>query len=279
MTLAEKLDVVIQGSYTDFTDDIIDSYLKIPFIDNIIVSCWDDNKQSKCRDNVKFIRNQYPSSSGTDNKNLQIATSLNGLKESSSKFSIKTRSDHKFTYDSMMKMYDFFIQYNQRILSYQYDDSRPKNRILVAGIYADLLFHPRDHLFWGHTEDLVDLFDIPLEKNGLVDIVKVPKERLWMYYEYFIRTETYLGSHYCSNFNDEIIRFLLLPKEHLYDNAVYWNHCKQKSDELCRLVFKSFPKDAIQFDWFRSISKQTHLIGRSSECLYLNTGCWHEDGF
>lgn len=273
------IDVVIQGPYTDFTDGIIDSYQKIPFINNIIVSCWEDNKESKQKRKVKFVRNQYPCSPGTDNKNLQIVTSLNGLKECTTNFAVKTRSDHKFTYDSMMKMYDFFMQHNERKLSYQYDYTKPFNRIMVAGVYVDLLFSPRDHIFWGHTEDLIELFNIPLEKNGLIDIVKVPKERLWLYYEYFIRTETYIGAHYCANFNDEINRFLLLPKEHLYDKAVYWYHCKQRSDEIFFSIFKSFPRSAIEFDWFHAHSGKLLELGRSPECTYLNSCHWHDEGF
>ena len=277
--MSELLDVVIQGPYTDFTDGIIDSYQKIPFINNIIVSCWDDDKKSKPKRRVEFVRNECPHSPGTDNRNLQIVTSLNGLKKCDTKFAIKTRSDHKFTYDSMMKMYEFFMHHNERQMCYQYDQSKPYNRILVAGIHLELLFSAKDHIYWGNTEDLIELFNIPLEKNGLVETIRVPKERLGMYYEYFIRTETYIGAHYCSNFNDEINRFLLLPREHLHDNAVYWYHCKQRSDEIFYKIFKSFPKSTIQFDWFHTHSGKLHEIGRSPECSYLTSCYWHDEGF
>jgi len=270
MKSQEKIDIVIQGPYTSFTDKIVDSYLDIPFVNNIIVSCWESDKKPIEKRRVKYVVNQHPVSSGTDNKNLQIVSSLNGLKQCETKFAIKTRSDQKFTHDSMNRMYHFFMNENCSNLKYQYENKKPYNKILVAGVYTHLSFCAKDHIFWGNTEDLIDLFDIPLERNSLVDIVQVPKERLSKYYQYFTRTETYLGAHYCSKFNDEIIRFLLLPDLHLYDGADYWYHVKNVSDNIFYSVFKSFPKNTIDFEWYgKDFSLQD----------YLNSAHWHEEGF
>lgn len=269
--MEEKLDIVIQGQYTEYTDLIVDSYLKIPFVNTIIVSCWEDNKVPKENRRVLHVRNQYPESPGTDNRNLQIVSSLNGLKKCQTNFSIKTRSDQKFSYDSMMKMFDFFMEHNQSNVQYQYDSTKPKNKILVAGIYPGLLFCPRDHIFWGHTDDLIELFNIPLEKYGFIDKVRVPKYLLWKYYDHFIRTETYIGTHYCSNFDETLNRFLLKPEEHLYDGAIYWYYAKDFSDRITPLIFKSFSKDCINFDW-------PCKPGFTIES-YLDVCSWHEDGF
>lgn len=270
MSFTEKLDIVIQGPYTDFTDYAIDFYLNIPFVNNIIVSCWKDNKESKHKERVKFVRNDYPQSPGTDNKNLQIVSSLNGLKSCETKFSIKTRSDQRFSYDSMIKMYDFFLSENNKKIQYEYNPQKPYNRILVAGFYPDFLFSVRDHLYWGNTKDLIELFDIPLEQNSLVDIIKVPKDKLVNYTQYFTRTETYIGAHYCANFNQEVNRLLLLPKEHLYDGAIYWYYSKEISDIITPSVFKSFPKDFVTVEW----SKYGNL-----EFQFYGFSLWHEDGF
>lgn len=271
----EKIDIVVQGPYTDFTSYVCESYLELPFVNNVIVSCWEDDKVSYKNRRVKVVKNKYPESPGTDNKNLQIVSSLNGLKESKTKFSIKVRSDQRFTYDSMMKMYDFFLQNNERNLSYQYEKNKPHNRIFVAGVYPNLLFAIRDHIFWGHTDDLIELFNIPLEKNSLVDIVKVPKERLGNYLDYFTRTETYIGAHYCANFNEEVNRLLILQKEHLYDNSVYWYYSKELSDSITYSVFKSFPKTSIDLEW---VNWRKHGFDfRFNE--YLERSSWHEEGF
>lgn len=266
-----KVDIVIQGEYTDYTDEIIELYLTLPFVNNIIVSCWEDNQENTCYEKVIFIRNKYPESPGTDNRNLQILSSLNGLKECQSKFAIKTRSDQKFTYESMIKMYDFFMQNNQKSINYQYESDKPYNKIMVAGIYGNLLFCPRDHIFWGRTSDLIELFDIPLEKNGFIEKVRIPKQRLWMYYNHFIRTETYIGAHYCSKFNDELYRIIINDKDHLYDGAIYWYYTKFLSDNITPLVFKSFPKSMIYFDW----PCKPEFTVQS----YIDACSWHEDGY
>jgi WavE lipopolysaccharide synthesis len=268
----EKIDIVIQGKYNEYTDEIINSYLKISFVNKIIVSCWEDNKQPEYfGEKVIFVRNKYPESPGTDNRNLQILSSLNGLKECEENFAVKTRSDQKFSYESMIKMYDFFLKNKEKNLSYKYENLRPKGKILVAGVYPNLLFCPRDHIFWGYTEDLIDLFNIPLEKYGLIDKLYIPKERLWMYYEYFIRTETYIGSHYCSKFDDIVNRLIIKEEEHLYDNAIYWYYSKEISNNLTFNVFKSFPKTAVDFEWPIKINFNMES--------YHESCSWDEEGF
>lgn len=271
----EKIDVVVQGPYTDFTDHLADHYLKLSFVNNVIISCWESDKDSVKKRGVKYVRNKYPSSPGTDNKNLQIVSSLNGLKECQTRFAVKIRSDQKFTHESMSKMYHFFLQNNERDVTFQYNHEKPYNKIFVAGHYPYLLFAFRDHIFWGNTDDLIDLFNIPLEQNSLVDTIRVPKERLGNYCKYFTRTETYLGAHYCSNFNEEINHFLLLPKEHLHDEAVYWYHTKGVSDSVTRKVFKSFPKSIIDLEWTRW--RQSGFSFNFDE--YLQCSSWDEDGF
>lgn len=271
----KKHDIVVQGPYTDFTDYVIESYLKLPFVNKIIISCWDDNKIPKKRRKVKIVKSEYPSSPGTDNKNLQIVSSLNGLRECESDLAIKVRSDQRFTYDSMMNMYDFFISNDEKIIPHQYDSDKPNSRIFVPGFYTNLLFSIRDHMFWGYTNDLIDLFDIPLEKNSLIDYIKVPKHRLGNYTNRFVRTETYIGAHYCANFSEEINYFLLNPYENLFDGCANWNYIKQVSDNIMPQVFKSFPRSAINLEWVNWRPQGFHFDFES----FLNGSSWHEDGF
>ena len=76
-----QMDIVLQGSYDEVTDDIIREYIKLPFVRNIIVSCWKNDK-SNCYfdDRVEYIRNDHPLTYGTDNRNLQIVSSFAGIK-------------------------------------------------------------------------------------------------------------------------------------------------------------------------------------------------------
>lgn len=275
MSSNEKIDIVIQGPYTDFTDFVAESYLKIPFVNRVIISCWNADKLPIEKRRIKFVRSDYPDSPGTDNKNMQIVSSLNGLKKCETDYAVKVRSDQRFTYDSMMKMYDFFFEHNQRNKLYEHNHEKPNNRILVAGIYTQYLFSFRDHMFWGHTDDLIELFDIPLERHSLVDKIRVPKDRLGNYVPWFTRTETYLGAHYCSNFFEEINRYLLDPQKFLYDNAEHWFYVKEISDKVTYDVFKSFPKSAIELEWVRF--RSSGFSFNFDE--YLQCAVWHEEGY
>ena len=259
-----QMDIVLQGSYDEVTDDIIREYIKLPFVRNIIVSCWKNDK-SNCYfdDRVEYIRNDHPLTYGTDNRNLQIVSSFAGIKRIKTDISAKMRTDQKYDYNSMINMYEYFIK------------NRKEKQIFVGGIIPNLLFHPRDHIFWGKTEDLNHLFDIPLEYGGLSDKIRIGKDKLWHYYSYFTRSETYIGAHYCAQFNDDINIFLLKPGQYLYDNAHKIQDAKKVSDELTSKYFKSFPRTGINFSWPK---KGMVSYPYDDQKKYYNE-CWAEDGY
>jgi hypothetical protein len=268
-------DIIIQGKYTEYTDTIINLYSQISCVNNVIISCWEDDKEiiypKDNSEKVKFIKNKYPLSPGTANKNLQILSSLQGLKESTSQYAIKTRSDFKHTSSSILEMFNFFLENKQSVASYQYESNNPKGRIFVAGIYTNLLFHPNDHCYFGYTKDLITLFDIPLEYNGLCDKIKVGKYQLFNYLKYFTSPETYIGAHYCANFNEEINLFLLNPEKYLYGESPYWNYAYEVSSNIIKSAFKSFPKNTVDFEWgFKPWYNRDE---------YISVRSWHEDGY
>ena len=277
-TQYEKFDIVVQGKYYDFTDSIVEAYLDLPFVNNVIISCWEDDSCPEHSGRVKVIKNKYPELRGNSNVNLQIISSLNGLKQSQSEFSIKIRSDQKYTYDSMMNMYSFFIKNNEKTISYQYQNDRPNNKIFVSGVYPGLLFHPRDHVFWGSTQDLIDLFSIPKDKNDITSLINIPNGGLGRYFDCFIRSESYIGAHYCARFDDRINRMILNSSEYLYDNSINWSHAKQLSDDITFKVFKSFPKNIIDFNWLGKTEWNIPGIPWKLQ-PYLDDCSWHEEGF
>ena len=75
----EKHDIILQGKYDEFTNDVIESYLNVPFVNKIILSCWDDDDLSplediidKNVDRIILVPNKKPTNTGDDNVNLQI---------------------------------------------------------------------------------------------------------------------------------------------------------------------------------------------------------------
>ena len=85
------------------------------------------------------------------------------------------------------------------------DNSGPSGFIFVYGMTKRFPFHPRDHIFWGHTSDLLILFDIPYN-NKMPD--KVLSNNLPQNPDYelinYVRAESYIGMHYYAKFNEEI---------------------------------------------------------------------------
>ncbi len=270
-----KMDIVLQGRYNQYTDNIIKNYLKIPFVNNIILSCWEDDIVYNQSERVKVVQSKFPITPGTDNRNLQIVTSLNGVKEITTDIGIKMRTDQEYTYQSMIQMYHFFMKHKESEEKFQYDQTSPKGKIFVAGFYPHLLFHPRDHIFWGYTSDLLTLFDIPLEYNGLYDKIRVSKDQLYKFYPHYTRTETYIGAHYCSNFNDTIKIFLLYPDRYLYDYAPKGQESFEYSQKYSKIAFKSFPREGIQLSW---PTKNLTEYPYEEQKLGYNE-CWHEDGY
>ena len=174
-----------------------------------------------------------------------------------------------------MKMYYFYQKYKDRKKSFYYDHQKPKNRICVAGNFAEFSFHPRDHLFWGNTQDLIDLFSLPLDTWAITDKIKyIQPEDYSLYYEYFIRSETYIGAHYLANFDRTINYYLLDPKKYLYDNSECYQETKLLSDELTPQIFKSFPREGIDLEW-KKYNWKTYPYKNQREKFGER---WHEDG-
>ena len=208
-----KLDIVLQGKYNDKVLFIAEYYLELEFINHIIISCWENDIIPEIsNDKIIIIKNKKPDNSGTGQRNLQIVSSLNGLKKSTTEFTIKIRNDQRYTHDSMNLKYDFYEKYKEKKCDFYYDNQKPKNRICVSGNFYEFSFHPRDHLFWGNREDLIDFFSLPLDTWTITDEIKFNKPGDYaLYYEYFIRSETYIGAHYLSNFDQRINNYLLAP--------------------------------------------------------------------
>ncbi len=244
-----KIDIILQGPYKNHVLEIAKHYLNLPFVNNIIISCWKgDDTPTTYPNNIFIIKNDIPKSDGTANRNLQIVSSLKGLEFSNSKLAVKMRNDQKYDLDSMKKMYDFYFKHQVKP-NLNIDHDLPLGKIFTAGVFEGFPLHPRDHIFWGNREDLIRLFSCPLEPLSIHERANINKREYWKYYKYYIRTESYLGVHYASNYNDEVKEFLLDPKTFLFDEAPKYKYALKVSKPLTKELFKSFPKSGIDLEW------------------------------
>ncbi len=231
----EKINLIVQGSCNNYTCEIIQHYLHLDFVDKIIVSCWKNDVLPNAHDRIIVIQSDDLPNPGHGNRNRQIKTSLVGLQNSTAKFSVKLRSDQKISHDSMKLMYDFYERHQEQELSF-FDGSKPRNRICVAGIFRPFPFHPRDHIFWGNTQDLIDVFSIPYDNTSTNDD-----------YTKFLRSEAYICMWYYAKFDPEVAKFVNEPAKYLVDRAPCLNEALVKSNYWGAKIFKPFPK--IDFAW------------------------------
>ena len=189
----ENTTLVIQGnSYLNYTEKFIDQYLK--YFKNVIFSTWIDDP-IKETGNFKLIRNN-PVSPGPGNINLQIKSSFSGCVAATTKYIIKTRSD--ILIEDPEKWLEFFSQ--------NYID----NRIFVLGLSKIYIFSPRDQIFAGEKNDMINLFNISLHGG---DYDSTPS--LFSMYP-----ELYLGTSYYARFSDKVKFFMKVPSIYLYANAL-----------------------------------------------------------
>ena len=216
-----KIDIVLQGQYSNFTKVIIDEYKKLDFVGKIILSSY---QRIDGLDVDQVINDEFfcpiP---GVGNRNLQILTSRAGIQQVTSPYCIKMRTDQLIRLPSMYMMNKFF------------NDHRQDYRLFVLGMYKDFPYHPRDHVFWGYTTDLMNLFDIPFDTNPHTD------------YNKNVRAETYIGQYYYANFDSSIEEHIDNPLEFLVDSAPRKHEAMEKDWAIRNNLFVPFPRVSLQW--------------------------------
>lgn len=217
---------MLQGQSSQTTIDAINDYLKLDFVNKIFLSTYPDVILSSLPSKVIVLENLPLENPGIGNRNLQINTSRRGLALVESPFAVKMRADQHISFQSMMSMYNFWL--NSRSFF---------GRIYVLGMYTKFPYHPRDHLFWGKTEDLISLFAIPFHTS---------KSNAQNYKKY-VRAETYIGQYYYAKFDDRVENHINNPTVYLVDDAPLHHEALKLDFEIRHKVFAPFPR--IEMRW------------------------------
>jgi len=210
--------LMLQGEYEPFTKEVIQSYIKLPFVERIVLSTY--KTELKIPSYVDVVYNEIVEPRGIGNRNLQINTSKNGMKLIDNKFAVKMRTDQLIRPHSMEIMYKRWMK-NHR-----------ERKLFVMGMYRAFPYHPRDHVFWGETEDIKSLFNIPLDNDFSTE----------QDYRYKTRAETYIGQYYYERFDPEVTNHINNPLEFLVDTAPRKNEALTIDFKVRHLVFEPFPK-------------------------------------
>jgi hypothetical protein len=169
----KDISVVIQGAVDrELTETAIKSIRAYLPGATIIISTWKGEEVSSL-DVDELVLNEDPGCSPRssiskkpkmNNVNRQIVSSLNGLKSSKTKFSLKMRTDFIVTGKGFVEAFGKYNDYNSekykvfssRIICCMVGTRKP------VGVNYSLPFHVSDFSAFGLTEDLLKLYDIPL---------------------------------------------------------------------------------------------------------------------
>lgn len=216
----KKFELVLQGECSPITERIIAEYSKLTFVERIILSTYENTVCFDIPKEVELVLNDVVEPRGTGNRNLQINTSRNGLALTEGYYCAKMRTDQLIR--SMEMMYDYWEK--------RHEDGK----LFVLGMYRAFPYHPRDHVFWGRTEDVKNVFDIPFDPD--------PEKNPQQDYRYKTRAETYIGQFYYARFDESIKEHIDNPLEFTVDLAPRKNEALTKDFRIRQKVFAPFPR-------------------------------------
>lgn len=170
------ISVLVQGEVNEKTIECIKSIKKKLPKAEIIISTW-KNQNKQILDLLKeeyVIQLDDPGSvKGLNNTNRQIYGRKKGLEECNKTYTLIIRSD------SIIVNLNFIKAFIEQPLGGKYKDSVLfKNRIIIcsAAKLENQLFHICDWYFFGRTEDLQNLYDIPLYFPKKEEVIVYPYE-------------------------------------------------------------------------------------------------------
>ena len=266
------MDIIIQGGIYKGTVETAKSYLTLDFVENVIISTWknEDIPDKIDDDRITVIKSEKPEIfDGTDTFgvkipitiNLQLVSSREGIKKSTSDIVAKTRSDQKISLESMEKMNEFFHKHCHDTKRLFIDKSGPKGSICIVGTNSLFPFHPQDHIFWGFREDVEKIFDIPF----------LPKELHSIDFSRVYRGPIHIGAHYAARFDEKINKYIQNYWEYLSSTGPKTdkrNEAISLSKEMMDDIFKVFPPFEMYWEkynsgyWYAAYSLQGEYYGK-----------------
>lgn len=212
--------IVVQGPVTTWTVPFVKRYCQLT--DDVVFSTWEGETLDFKHPHLRVIHSRPPTNPGRGNRNLQIVSSLAGTQVARHRWCVKVRSD--MFLPEFVRMQNYVIQHHT------------EHDLFVLSMYTKLVFHPRDHVFWGKTFDLQDLFDIPLD-------VETGHYHEWVH----VRSEAYLGVRYYVRHGLVPPTFTQNMDEYLPDWAPKREQAMELHKALQGILFHPFPR--VEIEW------------------------------
>ena len=233
------MDVVLQGGMWPGTVNTAIEYSKLQFVNDVVISTWEGEEVTdNLPKNIRVVKSKKPSHVGPGNVNLQIVSSLNGVKSCNSEIIMKIRTDEFIFKHSFEKIYQFFldnkIQHTLRYLT----GERQKSKIFIIGNNKNYPYHPQDHIYWGYKEDMIKLLDIPLSNEEPYPGAQCPNG----YFNNHIRSPMYIGMHYYAKFFQEAKHHCDNFKQYLLDASIGREEAMRYYTPIRDSIFQVLPR-------------------------------------
>ena len=172
----KDISAVIQGPVSDITKSCIKSIRKFLPEATIIIST-DSKSDIRNLDYDKAVINQdvgakymtFVEGDKPNNINRQIVSTLNGIKKSKTKYTLKIRSDFILTGDDFLRYFDSYNKFNiseqffeKRILACTLFTRKPRKPKIIKTKDIGFPYHLSDFVQFGLTKDLYKLWNVDL---------------------------------------------------------------------------------------------------------------------
>tara|TARA_B100000519_G_scaffold203115_1_gene224189 strand:+ start:3163 stop:4077 length:915 start_codon:yes stop_codon:yes gene_type:complete len=272
--LERRFAIIIQGPVADdddFTLSTIELY-RFHFPNAIIIlSTWPVSPiflKAAQKFNVHVIQNKPPDNPGISNLNFQITTSSSGVlaaKELGAHYALKTRTDQRI-YHPSLETYLFNL-----IESFPLSNNVTNQASRLVGISLDTLkyrlYGIGDHFLYGHIDDMINYWNIPLDSREKLDkefdmatmtwleFSKLRSGGVYLCSEFLQRTGSDLAWTLKDSFNIISDRFVIIDSASI---KMYWHKYTINDDRYSQ--FGIFDPELSFNDWLILYGSMKNLI-------------------
>ena len=266
----KDISVVVQGAIENSTALCLESIRKNLPQAVIILSTWEHSDVDALASLYdKIVFNKDPGTiphyddvkdNKSNNLNRQIVSTINGLKEAKTPYAIKIRTNFYFENVNFLQYFDKYNAFNENL-------RKVKKKMLACTIYSrnpknkkkPFAMYLSDFFFFGLTEDVYNLFNIPLMtdeegfyfkenkakkgRKSFKDMNKFhPEQYIWLHF---------LNYKYCENFMDNNDRAIIDTQISFANNVVLLSPQQLGINSLKKRVFiKGHPQSCYSYyDW------------------------------
>ena len=245
-----KVDIIIQGGFWPGLANTAVDYSKHPKVNKVIVSTWEDsplniNHPAMSTSNILLIKNKKPAYEGPGNLNLHLLSSRNGLEYCETDLILKIRSDERMSSLGLTTWVSYMEKHADDETLYYLDGTKQKAKIGVISTNIKFPYHPQDHVFIGHKDDLKKLFDMPFS-------MEPPMGQEPIDFSIHLQNPIYIGANYFSLFFPESQTHLDNWRDYLVMKAPKQSEAMEFYLSRRKSVFRPLPRIDMWWEKFNS---------------------------